>query len=90
MAWADAWSTAANGQVVDHLAALLREVDGDHSLGAAALAEKLVKRGVTVQPGATSNRHVALPELVQTVQVFTGEPTALRRLATFLRPVGAW
>lgn len=82
VAWTDAWSTAVKGQVVDHLAALIREVDGDHSLGAAALAEELVKRGVTVQPVAASSLHEALPELVQTVQVFTGEPTALRRLAT--------
>lgn len=82
VAWTDTWSTAVNGQIVDHLAALIREVDGDHSLCAAALAEKLVKHGVTVQPIATSNQHEALPEPVQTVQVFTGEPTALRRLAT--------
>lgn len=30
------------------LAALIREVDGSHSLGAAALAEALVRRGVTI------------------------------------------
>lgn len=29
------------------LAALIREVDGDHSLGAAALAEALIDRGVS-------------------------------------------
>lgn len=32
------------------LAALIREVDGDHSLGAAALAEALAARGVRVVP----------------------------------------
>lgn len=32
------------------LAALIREVDGDHSLGAAALAEVLVDRGVSFRP----------------------------------------
>jgi hypothetical protein len=31
---------------IETLAALIREVDGDHSLGAAALAERLVDRGV--------------------------------------------
>lgn len=45
----DAWVSAVNIQMVERLAALIREVDGDHSLGAAALAEELVKRGVTIQ-----------------------------------------
>ncbi|SKY96894.1 Uncharacterised protein [Mycobacteroides abscessus subsp. bolletii] len=45
----DAWVSAVNIQMVERLAALIREVDGDHSLGPAALAEELVKRGVTVQ-----------------------------------------
>ncbi|QFS94623.1 hypothetical protein FIV07_28010 (plasmid) [Mycobacterium sp. THAF192] len=35
------------------LAALLREVDGNHTLGAAALAEALVKRGVTIETPGT-------------------------------------
>ncbi|WP_131722473.1 hypothetical protein [Mycolicibacterium conceptionense] len=39
----------AEPSLVDTLAALLREVDGSHSLGAAALAEELVKRGVTIE-----------------------------------------
>lgn len=46
----DAWVTAVNIQMVERLAALISEVDGDHSLGAGALAEELVKRGVTIQP----------------------------------------
>lgn len=33
------------------LAALVREVDGDHKLGAVALAEALVDRGVTFRRG---------------------------------------
>jgi uncharacterized membrane protein YebE (DUF533 family) len=33
---------------VASLAALLREIDGDHTLGAGALAEALIARGVTV------------------------------------------
>lgn len=39
----------ADPNVVGTLAALLREVDGSHSLGAGALAEELVKRGVTIE-----------------------------------------
>lgn len=44
-----------NDIAVDHadlittLAAMIREVDGSHSLGAAALAEALVERGVTFE-----------------------------------------
>ena len=34
---------------VERLAALIREVDGGHTLAAAELAEALVSRGVTVQ-----------------------------------------
>lgn len=45
----DAWVSEVNIQMVERLAALIREVDGGHSLGAAALAEALVKRGVTIQ-----------------------------------------
>lgn len=36
-------------QDIAGLAALIREVDGDHVLGAAALAEALVDRGVRVR-----------------------------------------
>lgn len=114
----DAWVAAVSGQVADRLAELIREVDGDHSSGPAGLSEELVKRGVTVQPGAVpsdestrriengdketdmdrnnngtttgssaagaaeSQHEKALPEPVQNVQVFTGEPTDLRRLST--------
>lgn len=35
--------------VIEHLAAVIREVDGRHQLGAAALAEALVDRGVTIK-----------------------------------------
>ncbi|MBE5477861.1 hypothetical protein E3G68_005194 [Mycobacteroides abscessus] len=42
-----------DSSLVEILAALLRDVDGSHSLGAAALAEELVKRGVTIEvPGS--------------------------------------
>lgn len=40
----------ARTEDVARLAALIREVDGDHSLGAAALAEALIDRGVRVEP----------------------------------------
>lgn len=43
---------------VDVLAALIREADGKHDLGAAALAEKLVARGVSVDAGMTRARIV--------------------------------
>lgn len=43
---------AAGGAVdVTRLAALIREVDGGHSLGAAALAEALIDRGVGFRLG---------------------------------------
>lgn len=35
--------------LISTLAAVIREVDGNHSLGAAALAEALVARGVTLE-----------------------------------------
>lgn len=38
--------------VIDKLAAVIREVDGRHKLGAAALAEALVDRGVTIKTQA--------------------------------------
>lgn len=34
---------------INALAALIREIDGNHTLGAAALAEALVNRGVTIR-----------------------------------------
>lgn len=40
--------TSENPRQIEALAALIREVDGEHSLGAAALAEALVARGVRV------------------------------------------
>lgn len=40
--------TNANPRQIETLAALIREVDGKHSLGAAALAEALAARGVRV------------------------------------------
>lgn len=38
--------------VTETVAAIIREVDGNHELGAAALAEALVNRGVTVKAQA--------------------------------------
>lgn len=39
---------SANVELITTLAALIREVDGSHSLGAAELAEALAERGVTM------------------------------------------
>lgn len=42
--------TNESSRRVEDLAALIREVDGAHRLGAAALAEALTARGVRVVP----------------------------------------
>lgn len=48
----NAASVAADrSEEITRLAALIREVDGNHSLGAAALAEALTDRGVRFRPG---------------------------------------
>lgn len=41
-------STCHSEEQILALAALIREVDGAHRLGATALAEKLIERGVVV------------------------------------------
>lgn len=40
-----------DAEVVGTVAAVIREVDGSHELGAAALAKALVNRGVTITTG---------------------------------------
>ncbi|WP_457180877.1 hypothetical protein [Mycobacteroides abscessus] len=70
----DAWAQAIEHDVVKHLAALIREVDGAHSLSATELAEKLLERGVTYLPatarssGDQSNADPAGPDASETVQ----------------------
>lgn len=39
-----------DASVIEAVAAMIRDVDGNHDLGAAALAEGLVARGVTIKP----------------------------------------
>lgn len=46
VAMAQQRAAAAPADQIGRLAALIREVDGSHSMGAAALAEALVERGV--------------------------------------------
>jgi hypothetical protein len=41
----------AQGIATEDFAALIRELNGDHTLGAGALAEALIDRGVTFRPG---------------------------------------
>lgn len=52
-AWA-AKSAVVRTIEIQDLAALIREVDGDHTMGASALAEALVDRGVTCRAGRYS------------------------------------
>lgn len=49
-------------ELITTLSDLIREVDGSHSLGAAALAEALVERGVTLE-GFGARRYAAATEL---------------------------
>lgn len=46
---------------VDQLAALIREVDGDHSKGAGALAEALIDKGVGVTDAAKTYEYAIAP-----------------------------
>jgi len=39
---------SGDSELIDTVAALIRDVDGSHTLGAAQLAEALVERGVTM------------------------------------------
>lgn len=43
----------------ERMAALIREVDGDHTLGAAALADALLSRGVSLSGGEGGVREAA-------------------------------
>lgn len=47
-----------NAAAVTALAALIRRVDGDHSMGAAQLAEALIQHGVTIA-GQTEQQYAA-------------------------------
>lgn len=52
-----------HAEVVETVAAMIREADGSHELGAAALAEALVNRGVTIKTGNESRTYAVATRL---------------------------
>lgn len=74
--------------LVTTLAALIREVDGDHSMGAAQLAEALIQRGVAVATPAEQQYAAAVLSSNGTVEpvssTFEMRAEAERDLAVLL------
>jgi hypothetical protein len=52
-----------DAEVVQTVAAMIREVDGNHQLGAAALAEALVNHGVTIKTGTERRTYAVATKL---------------------------
>lgn len=52
-----------DAEVIETVAAMIREVDGNHELGAAALAEALVNRGVTIKTTAQRRTYAVATRL---------------------------